>query len=141
MCKHKKIHAKFQGVPMCAKETQGNTKLKHVNCRVPTCVREFQGILESVKVSIILGIREGRLYRVWGQPLRREGHRASYATFFRWQDDRLGRPTWWEWTQLEEMGYSNDFSRALEGNHSIDEVEFPKLEGASYSSSKGIVAS
>ena len=90
--------------------------------------------------SIILGIREGRLYRVCGQSIHRKGQRASYATLLRWQDDHLSRHTWLEWTQLEEMGYSNDFNRALAGSHDIDEVEFPNSGGACCSNSKGIVA-
>jgi hypothetical protein len=60
----------------------------------------------------MIGISEDRLYRLWGQPIYnfRGGSDGTIGSHLREQEALLSRPTWWEWTQLEEWGYPDGLS-------------------------------
>jgi hypothetical protein len=69
----------------------------------------------SVKIQepgppVMIGISEYGLYKLWGQPVYRltEESNESASQSVREHEVILSRPTWWEWTQLDEWGYSDN---------------------------------
>jgi hypothetical protein len=87
---------------------------------------------------VMIGISEDRLYRLWGQPIYNSRRsRESVGSFLREQEALLSRPTWWEWSQLDEWGYSDDFSAAGRSSYSTGEAEYTDPEGACLSDSEG----
>ena len=74
--------------------------------------------------AIMIGIREGRIYRVWVHPIQRlkgsqRSHVVSYLVYLREKEAILSRPTWWEWSQLNEMGYTDNFNTIIVGWYSV----------------------
>jgi hypothetical protein len=60
----------------------------------------------------MISISEDSLYKLWGQPIYhfRDGRDGTTSSYLREQEALLRRPTWWEWTQLEEWGYLDIFN-------------------------------
>jgi len=86
---------------------------------------------------VMIGISEDRLYKLWGQPIyssRRS--RGSIGSFLREQEALLGRPTCWEWSQLDEWEYSDGFSAAGRSSYNIGEAEYTDPEGVCLLDSK-----
>jgi hypothetical protein len=74
-----------------------------------------------------------------GQPIYnfKDGNDETVASYLREQEAILNRPTWWEWTQLEEWGYSDDPSIDGNSSYKAEQVEYPDLERMGLSDSEG----
>jgi hypothetical protein len=68
--------------------------------------------------------------KLWGQPIYnyKDGDDEKFVSCLREKEAILSSPTWWEWTQLEEWGYSVGIS--VDGNdiYRSKQVEYPDLE-------------
>jgi hypothetical protein len=88
---------------------------------------------------LMIGISEDRLYKLWGKPIYQlqgvEG--MGQLDHMREQEALLSRPTWWEWTQLEEWGYPEWFSTGGNNSYRAEQVEYPDLERMGLSDSEG----
>jgi hypothetical protein len=93
---------------------------------------------EAPGVPVMISHSESQLYRIWGQPIySSKRSRGSVESFLREQETLLRRPTWWEWSQLDERGYSDGFNTAGRGSYSTEKVEYTDPEGACLSDSEG----
>jgi hypothetical protein len=61
----------------------------------------------------------------------------TVGSHLREQEAILNRPTWWEWTQLEEWGYSDGLSASGSSSYRAEQVEYPDLERMGLSDSEG----
>jgi hypothetical protein len=88
---------------------------------------------------VMIGISEDGLYKLWGQPIYnfREESSESAISCLREQEAILSRPTWWEWTQLEEWGYSDDPGTGDNKNDQAEQIEYPDFERMGLSDSEG----
>jgi hypothetical protein len=65
----------------------------------------------AMKIMVLtIGISEYGLYKLWGKPINRliEETNESASQSVREHEVIISRPTWWEWTQLNEWGYSDN---------------------------------
>jgi hypothetical protein len=67
----------------------------------------------------------------------RDGSDGTVGSHLREQEALLSRPTWWEWTQLEEWGYSDGLSAGGSNSYRAEQVEYPDLERMGLSDSEG----
>jgi hypothetical protein len=78
----------------------------------------------------MIGISEDGLYKLWGKLIYnfRWESNESALTCLREQEVILSRPTWWEWTQLEEWGYSDDPGTGDSRNDQAKQIEYLHFE-------------
>ena len=53
------------------------------------------------------------------------------------QEVILNRPTWWEWTQLDEWGYSDNLGAGCSRYIQEEQIEYPDIERMGLSDSEG----
>jgi hypothetical protein len=77
----------------------------------------------------MIGISEDGLYKLWGQPVYRltEESNESANQSVREQEAILSRPTWWEWTQLDEWGYSDNPAAGCSRYIQAEQIEYPDI--------------
>jgi hypothetical protein len=88
--------------------------------------------------TIRIGISEDGLYKLWGRPFYKliEESNESANPCVRKQEAILSRPTWWEWTQLDEWGYSDNLGAGCSRYIQEEQIEYPDIERMGLSDSK-----
>ena len=88
---------------------------------------------------MLIGISEDRLYKLWGQPIYnfKDESDETVVSHLREHEAFLSRPTWWEWTQLEEWRYSDGLSASDSKSYRTKKIEYPNLEKMGLSDSEG----
>jgi hypothetical protein len=88
---------------------------------------------------VMIGISEYGLYKLWGQPVYRltEESNESASQSVREQEAILSRPTWWEWTQLDEWGYSDNPGTGCSRHILAEQIECSDMEQLGLSDSEG----
>jgi hypothetical protein len=79
---------------------------------------------------VMIGISEDGLYKLWGQPvyrLTKESNESANQSV-REQEAILSRPTWWELTQLDEWGYSDNPGTGCSRHIQAEQIEYSNIE-------------
>jgi hypothetical protein len=87
----------------------------------------------------MIGISEDGLYKLWGRPVYNltEKSNESANLCMREYEAILSRPTWWEWTQLDEWGYSGNPGAGCSRYVQAEQIEYPDIERMGLLDSEG----